>query len=53
VIPDRRDFSKFQGDDAQRIRRWSQARDQSLLLGEEFLQLARTGDIAGRVELLS
>jgi hypothetical protein len=53
VIPDRRDFNKFQGDDAQRIRRWSQARDQSLALGEEFLQLARSGDIAGRVELLS
>ena len=52
VIPDRRDFVKYQGDDLQRMRRWAQARDQSLALGEEFLQLARTGDIAGRVELL-
>lgn len=53
VIPDRRDFVKYQGDDPQRMRRWAQARDQSLALGEEFLQLARTGDIAGRVELLA
>jgi hypothetical protein len=53
AIPDRRDFIKYQGDDPQRIRRWSQARDRSLELGEEFLQLARSGDIAGRVELLA
>jgi hypothetical protein len=53
AIPDRRDFVRYQGNDSERIRRWSQAKTQSLALGEEFLQLARSGDIAARVELLA
>ena len=51
-IPDRQDFERFKGNDQQRIRNWSEVKKRSLELGAEFLQLARTGDIAARVERL-
>ena len=52
AIPDRKDFYTFSGNDAERIRRWTIAKDRSGELGEEFMQLANSGDIAARVERL-
>ncbi|PID43376.1 MAG: hypothetical protein CSA52_02415 [Gammaproteobacteria bacterium] len=47
-ISDRKDFTRL--DDGERMRVWQQCVDASLKLGEEFLALAQSGDIAGRVE---
>ena len=52
AIPDRKDFYTFKGNDEERIRRWTIAKDRSCELGEEFMQLANSGDIAARVEPL-
>jgi len=49
-ISDRKDFTRFMGNDKERMRVWRQCVDASLNLGEEFLQLVRSGDIASRVE---
>ncbi|MBW2940560.1 hypothetical protein [Zhongshania aquimaris] len=51
-IPDRRDFLRMQHDDAKRKRLWQDSATRSLELGEEFLQLVQSGDIAQRVELI-
>ena len=51
-IPDRRDFLRMQHDDAKRQRLWQDSATRSLELGEEFLQLVQSGDIAERVELI-
>lgn len=50
-IPDRKDFKLFQKNDAQRQAMWRDAVDKSVLLGDAFLELAKTGDIAGRLEV--
>ncbi|AFU98566.1 hypothetical protein [Simiduia agarivorans] len=43
-IPDRKDFQRFKGNDAERQRRWRHAKEQSLALGEAFMSIARSGD---------
>ena len=45
-LPDRKDFSRFLGDDAGRERYWRQAMDESRRLGDEFLELTETGRLA-------
>lgn len=45
-IPDRKDFQRFKGDDAERMRRWRIAKERSLALGEAFLATAQSGDWA-------
>ena len=52
-IPDRQDFYRFKNNDAERVDRWQLAMSRSHALGEEFMQLTRSGEIASRVELLS
>lgn len=52
-IPERQDFQRFAKNDGERIRRWNQVMERSIELGEEFIQLADSGDIAARVELIS
>ena len=51
-IPDRRDFIALKDDNDERMRRWTIASNRSFELGQEFIELARTGDIAARVECL-
>lgn len=43
-IPDRKDFQRFKDNDDERKRRWRLAKEQSLRLGEAFLDMARQGD---------
>lgn len=50
-VPDRKDFKQFAGNDAKRIALWQDAADKSALLGEAFLQMARSGAIADRLEI--
>lgn len=42
-LPDRKDFTRFLGDDAGRERYWRQAMGESQRLGDEFLELSETG----------
>jgi len=49
-IPDRRDFVRFMDDEAERIRRWTEAKNRSYELGEDFMQLVQSGDIAKCVQ---
>lgn len=49
-IPDRRDFKTMHGDDELRMALWQDAVDQSRFLGEEFMQIVRSGDIAASLE---
>lgn len=51
-IPDRKDFSLYRGRDQQRIALWQRAAEQSFELGEAFLSLQKTGDIARMVKPL-
>ena len=51
-IPDRIDFKRFKNNDNERVRRWRVALSRGVLLGEEFIDLARSGKIAEKVELL-
>lgn len=51
-VPDRQDFAKFANNDAERIRLWQEVADKSHRLGEEFLEMAASGDLAARVEPL-
>jgi len=53
AIPDRKDFYTFKNNDYERISRWNTVKDRSLELGEEFLQLTSSGDIAERIELIN
>lgn len=50
--PDRQDFARFRNNNAERIRLWQNVAEQSHLLGEEFLQLARSGDLGQHLKLL-
>lgn len=52
-IPDRQDFYHFKHNDSERVRRWTEVKDRSCELGEEFIRLAESGDIAKVVELVS
>ncbi len=45
-LPDRRDFVRFEGDDARRMKYWRAAIAQSARLGDEFLEFARRPDPA-------
>ena len=51
-IPDRKDFKTYRRRDEQRISLWQRAAAQSFELGEAFLTLVRTGDIAAAVKPL-
>ena len=53
AIPDRKDFYTFKYNDCERVSRWNIVKHRSLALGEEFIQLASSGDIAERVELIA
>ena len=48
-LPDRSDFKRFEGDDQSRQRYWRQAMGESQRMGEEFLRLADSGEIATRL----
>jgi hypothetical protein len=48
-IPDRTDFVTYVDDQAQRIRNWQQAVEQSAHLGEEFMELVASGRIRNAV----
>ena len=52
-IPDRQDFYHVKHNDSERVRRWTEVKDRSCELGEEFIRLAESGDIAKVVELVS
>jgi hypothetical protein len=45
-LPDRRDFARFEGDDAGRMKYWRTAIAESGRLGDEFLEFARNPDPA-------
>ena len=51
-IPDRMDFKRFLKNDNERVRRWRIALKRGVLLGEEFIDLARSGQIAEQVKLM-
>jgi Patatin-like phospholipase len=51
-LPDRKDFKRFELDYDGRMRYWRKAMAESERLGDEFLSLAESGDIAERLEPL-
>ncbi len=51
-IPDRKDFARFQGDDAGRIAYWKEVVDRSRHLAEDFYELITTGKIREHVRPL-
>ncbi|WP_439858677.1 patatin-like phospholipase family protein [Pseudomonas sp. MBLB4136] len=51
-LPDRKDFSRYLGDDGGRRRYWRQAMDESRRLGDEFLELVEGGTLAERMVAL-
>jgi len=51
-LPDRSDFKRYLGNDQGREDYWRQAMAESRRLGDEFLELADSGDIAGRLQPL-
>ena len=51
-LPDRKDFKLFVGRDAERKKIWETAIAESQRLGDEFLELVRTGNIADHLEPL-
>ncbi|WP_296220842.1 patatin-like phospholipase family protein [Pseudomonas sp. UBA2684] len=51
-LPDRKDFSRYLGDDAGRQRYWRKAMDESRRLGDELLELADSGRLAERLVAL-
>ena len=52
-IPDRKDFTRFLGEDATRVAAWEKAADMSRMLGEAFLDITRTGRIQDLVRPLT
>jgi len=48
-LPDRRDFSRYMGDDDGRELYWRKAMAESTRLGEEFLELCETGALVDRL----
>lgn len=51
-LPDRKDFSRFLGDDAGRERYWRLAMDESRRLGDDFLELVQSGRLADQMQPL-
>lgn len=51
-LPDRRDFSRYMGDDEGRERYWRKAMAESARLGDEFLELSESGRLAERLQPL-
>lgn len=51
-LPDRKDFSRYMGDDDGRERYWRKAMAESARLGDEFLELAESGRLAERLQPL-
>jgi len=51
-LPDRKDFSRFIGDDAGRERYWRLAMAESQRLGDDFLELVETGRLADLLQPL-
>ncbi|MCZ4328300.1 hypothetical protein O4H28_18660, partial [Brachybacterium paraconglomeratum] len=49
-LPDRKDFSRYLGDDAGRERYWRTAMSESQRLGDEFLELVDSGRIGERLQ---
>jgi len=49
-IPDRKDFLRLQGRDAERVTFWNTAVAMSRQLGEEFLEVVEAGTIRARVQ---
>ncbi len=49
-IPDRRDFLSMAAEDDKRMALWRDATEKSALLGEAFLEMVASGDIAGQLE---
>ncbi len=52
-IPDRTDFQRFHGNDKERLTFWDKTAKESERLGDEFLELVRTGELVGRLRPLS
>ena len=51
-ISDRKDFNRFEGKDDERERVWKICLERSQTLGQEFLDVVNSGEIAARVEPL-
>lgn len=51
-LPDRRDFNRYLGDDDGRERYWRSAMTESQRLGDEFLELAGSGQLIERLQPL-
>jgi len=51
-LPDRKDFQRYEGDDAGRERAWRQALAESERLGDEFLEVIASGRLAERLRPL-
>ncbi|OHC26754.1 MAG: hypothetical protein A3J71_02605 [Pseudomonadales bacterium RIFCSPHIGHO2_02_FULL_60_43] len=51
-LPDRKDFSRYLGDDAGRERYWRKAMSESQRLGDEFLELVDSGRLGERLQPL-
>lgn len=51
-LPDRKDFTRYLGDDAGRERYWRNAMDASQRLGDEFLELVDGGKLGERLQAL-
>jgi hypothetical protein len=47
--PDRRDFYKFKGRDAERIRYWEKAVDMGREMADEFMESIENGQIRDRI----
>ncbi|MGE8498133.1 MAG: patatin-like phospholipase family protein [Pseudomonas sp.] len=48
-LPDRKDFTRYLGDDAGRERYWRKAMDESRRLGDEFLELVENDKLGDRI----
>ncbi|RJG14588.1 patatin-like phospholipase family protein [Pseudomonas cavernicola] len=51
-LPDRKDFSRYLGDDAGRERYWHKAMDESRRLGDEFLELVDNDRLDAQLQAL-
>ncbi|MBD9483815.1 patatin-like phospholipase family protein [Pseudomonas sp. PDM14] len=51
-LPDRSDFKRYLGNDSGRERYWRTAMDESVRLGDEFLELTETGRLGDRLQAL-
>lgn len=51
-IPDRQDFYRYKGREQERLEHWYEVMHRSLELGEAWLSLIRSGDLAGHIRSL-